>query len=324
MGRAFYLSAVAASALGAITIVTIGACTNLDGLATSGTTIDTDSGTKPKDAGGDSTLGDGGVTPVKDRCDPTAAFGPPSLVTAFDATADYVKGAILAPGELEVFYLKYDSLASDWELRHARREAVDGARANWGSVVTIGLPTTPDGFLSLTAGGLKLYYWTVGNNFKMTRASANIDTFGTPAKYDVTSSPQAHFVESDDVAYFSKLEGDSGFEKFLKRGSVNTNGFSFTSTTVPSVHLAGFSDQYPVLNATETALYFSSNRPGGRGLADVWVARRQNKQAEFGAPVHVPELSTDEPDQVTWVSDDECVVFLDRASHVYTARRPGL
>lgn len=321
MGRAFYLSAVAATALASSALGTIGACTNLDGLATSGTTIDTDGGTKPKDAGRDGTLPDGGVPPVQGRCDPTAAFGPPSLVTAFDATSDYVKGAILAPNELEVFYLRYIPPTSDWELRHARREAVDGA---WGSVVTISLPTTPDGFLSLTAGGLKLYYWTVGNNYKTTRASASIDTFGIPAKYDVTSSPQAHFVESDDVAYFSKIEGDGGFEKFLKRGSVNTNGFSFTSTTVPSVHLAGFSDQYPVLNALETALYYSSNRPGGRGLADVWVARRQSKQAEFGAPVHVPELSTDEPDQVTWVSDDECVVFLDRASHVYTARRPRL
>lgn len=87
------------------------------------------------------------------------------------------------------------------------------------------------------------------------------------------------------------------------------------------MHQATFSDERPILNTTETALYFSSNRPGGKGLADIWVSRRQSKQGEFGAPVHVPELSTEEPDQITWVSDDECRVFLDRASHVYLARR---
>jgi len=314
---AFYLWVVVATACW---VVVATACTNLDGLATSGGGIDVDSGPRPKDAGVDTAIPDGGAT-TKERCDPTAAFGAPTLVNAFDATADYVKGAILSTNELEVFYLKYNSPSSDWELRHARREKVDGA---WGNVVTIGLTITPDGFLSLTAGGLKLYYWTINTNYKTTRASASLDTFTEPSKYDVASGPQAHFVESDDLAYFSKLEGDAGFEKFLKRGSVNTGGFSFTATTVPNVHQAGFSDQTPVLNSTETSLYFGSNRPGGRGLADVWVSRRQTKQVEFGAPVHVPELSTDEPDQVTWVSDDECVVFLDRASHVYTARRPPL
>lgn len=321
MGRAFYLSAVAATALMTGAMGTIGACTNLDGLATNGTTIDTEGGTKPKEAGGgDSTLPDSGV---KQRCDPTVAFGSPTLVTAFDPTADYVKGAILAPGELEVFYLKYNTPVSNWELRHARRSAVD---AEWGTVVTIDLPTTPDGFLSLTASGLKLYYWTADTNFRTTRPSVTVDTFAAPTRYDVASGPRAHFVDADDVAYFAKPEGDGAFETFLKRAPVTTNGFSSKPTTVPKVHMAGSSDDNPVLNRAETALYFSSNRPGGFStvVSDIWVARRPDKQADFGAPVHVPELSTANPDQVTWVSDDECVVFLDRASHVYTARRPAL
>lgn len=304
--RAFYVWVIAAAA-----------CTDLSGLATGGS--DLDGSVRPKDAGSDAVQSaDGSPPPIVRSCDPTAAFGPPVRVDHFDGTADYVKGAILSPNELEVFYLKYNPPASDWELRHARREKVDDP---WGTVVTIGLPTTPDGALSLTASGLKLYYWTVGSNYKTTRVSINVDTFVLPSKYDVTSGPQAHLVASDDMAYFSKVEGDAGFEKFLKRATANTGGFSLTATTVPNVHQATFSDDHPVLNTTETALYFSSNRPGGKGLADIWVSRRQSKQGEFGAPVHVPELSTDEPDQITWVSDDECRVFLDRASHVYVATR---
>ena len=89
-----------------------------------------------------------------------------------------------------------------------------------------------------------------------------------------------------------------------------------------NIHIPGVSDQRPVLNASETTMYFASNRPGGRGLDDVWVARRASKQDEFGPGTHVRELSTPDPDYVTWVSDDDCVIMLDRASHVYTAKRP--
>ena len=103
----------------------------------------------------------------------------------------------------------------------------------------------------------------------------------------------------------------------------HTSGYTFSQAKqVDNVHIPGVSDQRPVLNASETIMYFGSNRSGGRGLDDVWVARRASKQDEFGPGVHVRELSTPDPDYVTWVSDDDCVVMLDRASHIYVAKRP--
>ncbi len=297
------------------------ACADLGGLADESAPPDLDGGKTTKDSGGRSDGGlpaDSGPEEPTSRCDPAKPFDAPTLVTEFDPQADFVKAAIMSSDELEAFYLRFDTAKSDWILRHARRPSRDAA---WGSIVDEPVTPTPDAYLSLTAGGLKLYFWTLESNYKATRSSTT-EPFGAPEKFDVASGPGAHFVDADDMAYFSRYEGDATVVGRIRRATVNAYGFSTTSSYVPNIWVDGASDSRPVLNRSETVMYFASNRPGGRGLADVWVARRPSKQDEFGAGIHVRELSTDQPDAVTWASDDDCVVLLERASHVYTARRP--
>lgn len=304
---------------GFIVLLFVAACASVDGLATE---PDLPDGGRPTKDGGRTDGGlpeDSGPLPPTARCDPNKPFDPPALVAELDAQAKFVKGAVMTPDEREAFYLRYDEAASEWVLRHARRESREGA---WTSVADEAVAPTPDGYLSLTAGGLKLYFWTVGSNYEATRANATA-AFGTPEKFDVANAPGAFVVDADDTAYFARSEGDATIVSRIRRASVTSYGFSGTSTYVPNVWVDGASDSRPVLNRSETVMYFASNRPGGRGLADVWVARRASKQEELGPGIHVRELSTDEPDAVTWVSDDDCVVLLDRASHVYIARRPN-
>src|SRR5690606_589607 len=139
------------------------------------------------------------------------------------------------------------------------------------------------GFLSMSAAGRKLYYWTIGQNYRAVRSSTS-DTFGEPDTYSSPSAPWSFIVEADDTAYFAKY-GDGAAERFIHRASFDTSGYN-ASSEVPNVHVSGSNDSRPVLNASETAMYFSSNRPGGRGLDDIWVARRASKQDEFGPGVH--------------------------------------
>lgn len=273
---------------------------------------DRDSGGTPIDPDGGGPIEPGG------RCDPLKPFGAPVLVTELDPEASVTKSAVLAPGELEVFYLRYTSQAGVWDLRHARRASKDAA---WDAPVTDPLTPGAQGFLSLTAAGKKLYFWTTTENYRSVRSST-ADKFGTPTTYNTPEStpPWTFIVEADDTAYYGKL-AEGGSERFIMRASFDSFGFA-SSKAVPNVHVTGSSDNRPILNASETAMYFASNRPGGRGLDDVWVARRATKQDEFGPGIHVRELSTDDPDYVTWASDDDCVVMLDRASHIYVAQRP--
>ena len=45
-----------------------------------------------------------------------------------------------------------------------------------------------------------------------------------------------------------------------------------------------FLDGCPILSPDGRSLYMASNRPGGLGLLDIWVARREDRHSAFGAP----------------------------------------
>src|SRR6185295_1255536 len=126
----------------------------------------TDAGPKTKDGGGGLPDPDSSDPNAGKRCDVTKAFGSPELVTEFDPQANFVKGAILSKTELEAFFLTYDSTANDWILRRATRGSRDVA---FGAATDVMISPTPDAFLSLTAGGLKLYFWTTTNIYRTTR-----------------------------------------------------------------------------------------------------------------------------------------------------------
>jgi Tol biopolymer transport system component len=48
-----------------------------------------------------------------------------------------------------------------------------------------------------------------------------------------------------------------------------------------------FADFGAGLSQDGKSLYFASNRPGGLGLADLWVSQRANKNGEWGIPVNL-------------------------------------
>ena len=50
-----------------------------------------------------------------------------------------------------------------------------------------------------------------------------------------------------------------------------------------------FVDGCPILSPDGRSLYMASDRPGGHGGLDIWVARRARPRGPFGAPVNLPE-----------------------------------
>jgi WD40-like Beta Propeller Repeat len=49
-----------------------------------------------------------------------------------------------------------------------------------------------------------------------------------------------------------------------------------------------FLDGCPILSPDGLSLYMASDRPGGQGGLDIWVAHRGRKKEPFGAPVNLP------------------------------------
>jgi len=60
-----------------------------------------------------------------------------------------------------------------------------------------------------------------------------------------------------------------------------------------------FVDGCPIQSPDGLSLYLASNRPGGVGLLDIWVARREDRHGPWGAPENLGE-------PVNSAADDFC------------------
>jgi hypothetical protein len=78
-------------------------------------------------------------------------------------------------------------------------------------------------------------------------------------------------------------------------------------------------DGCPIQSPDGLSLYMASNRPGGKGGLDIWVATRPSKRAPWGAPENLPE-------PINSASDDFCPTPVGAARLFFVSRRevPGV
>ena len=81
-------------------------------------------------------------------------------------------------------------------------------------------------------------------------------------------------------------------------------------------------DNAPTFSPDGHWVYFGSDRPGGSGAMDIWVAHRQDKDDDFGweTPVNLGPLlnSPQNDDGPTYFEDEDAVVSL-----YFNSQRPG-
>ena len=75
-----------------------------------------------------------------------------------------------------------------------------------------------------------------------------------------------------------------------------------------------FLDGCPIESPDGLSLYLASNRPGGQGLLDIWVARRTSRDAPFGAPENLGE-------GVNSAADDFCPTPVRGGGLFFVSRR---
>jgi hypothetical protein len=73
-------------------------------------------------------------------------------------------------------------------------------------------------------------------------------------------------------------------------------------------------DGCPIQSPDGLSLYMASNRPGGKGLLDIWVATRASTNDRWGAPVNLPE-------PINSAADDFCPTPIHGDGLLFVSRR---
>ncbi|MBI4521182.1 MAG: PD40 domain-containing protein [Gemmatimonadetes bacterium] len=112
---------------------------------------------------------------------------------------------------------------------------------------------------------------------------------------------------------------DPGAAKHGATASIASSRFSEWSAPEnlgPTVN-SPFVDFTPEISRDGLSLYFSSNRPGGFGLTDLWVSRRSSVDDPWGAPVNLgPTINTSGTEGAPHLSRDGHQLF-------FASSRPG-
>ena len=130
------------------------------------------------------------------------------------------------------------------------------------------------------------------------------------------------------VIYFnSRRAGGLGIGDIWMATRASTNDPFGAPTAVVELNTAS-DETTPEISGDGLTIYFSSDRPGGMGYLDVYVATRPSRAAQWSAPVHVAEVSTLYADESPCVDAAGTTMFLDseRADgtydKIYMATRP--
>jgi len=124
--------------------------------------------------------------------------------------------------------------------------------------------------------------------------------FGTPKNLgpEINSAQDEYAVEVSDDG-LCLLYSDSPFA-WRPGGKGNIDIWMVTRTTTdqpfgPPINVSELNTSYhdfsPTLSVDGLTVFFSSNRPGGRGDMDLWMARRPTKDETFGQPVNIGSVN---------------------------------
>ncbi|MCB0559032.1 MAG: PD40 domain-containing protein [Lewinellaceae bacterium] len=152
---------------------------------------------------------------------------------------------------------------------------------------------------------------------------AELDPNGIPLKpesFSLRINSQLHegpvsFNRDGDMMYFTRNNLIQGVQKADSKGRVGmkiyqaTRGqFDWENVRELSFNSDEYSCMHPSLSPDGNKLYFASNRPGGQGKLDIWVAFNQNGQ--WSEPVNMgPQINTDGNEAFPFIHESGTLFF---------------
>jgi len=151
-------------------------------------------------------------------------------------------------------------------------------------MLDLGNPACCDGFPNISSDGLDLYFCSSrpdglgGDDIWVAARATRSSSFGPAENLGSTLNTSANDCEpgisSDGLTlYFAsdRNGGSGGFDIWMATRASRSERFGRAVNLGRSVN-SGFSDERPNISADGRALFFMSNRVGGRGSFDLWAA----------------------------------------------------
>jgi hypothetical protein len=299
---------------GATGIADAGAETGGDATAASDAAVDTRVDTGASDA----RASDGPGADVRTAaCNPTAAFGAPTLVAGLNSTSRE-DGLSLTSDRLIAFFSSFRGGTGTVDhIYTAARSAPDQTFGTPAPVTSImGSATANDFAPRISPDGLRLYFSSTRSGarhiFLATRGTLLTD-FVTPAQVAVVNSAAEEFDEhltgdEQTMVFASTRAGGLGVaDLYVSQRTAGGFGAPALITEVSSAA----SDFLPVLSDDRLTIYFGSDRANAaaKGGSEIWIARRTTPTGIFAAPQLVADLNSPLDDYPVWISPDACTVY---------------
>jgi Tol biopolymer transport system component len=246
-------------------------------------------------------------------CDRTKPFGAPVRLAEFDAASPRATPRLSAD-ELTIYFTTRGS-GNGTDLSSAKRPSRSAPFA--GEVVLAQSSAANENDPSVSADDLSLWFHSVRNGsadiFTASRASSTAafgaETSLTVVNQAMTNEVQPYFRVAGNELWFASdrpaVAGAAGYDIYVAPRVAAVFGAPKRVAELSSAS----QDQHPQISEDGKTIIFSSDRAGGKGKLDVWMATRADASGAFDKPVPLTELNSANVDQAGWLSADGCRVW---------------
>jgi Tol biopolymer transport system component len=260
-----------------------------------------------KDAGAATVTPEPSVEPA--ACDVTKPFSAPTrLPGAWDPNGWYSTPR-LSPDELTIYYTTV--VGNVAKVGRATRPSITSAFGA-PSMITPEESTANDNDPSVSSDHLQIWFQSTRSGgqhiWTATRASTNTD-FGAPSMVPVVNSTaseaHAYFRKTGGELWFISTRGDAANHYHIYMSKVSGTA-SFTAP-LPVAELNSPSNDFaPQPSEKGLTMLMISDRAGGKGSFDLYIATRASTELPWNAPQPILELNTTNFESGGWLSEDGC------------------
>lgn len=189
----------------------------------------------------------------------------------------------------------------------------------FGKVTNLGAPINSqdfDGGPSVSASGLSIYFVsdrevTGGGDIWVARRNSTGEQFGNPENLGSSVNSSADEGSPSISADGLELFFDRAPEGHIFVATRPSTSSQFGEPTAIDLGRRDCCDGFPDISADGLELYFCSDRPGGSGGDDLWIATRATQSSAFAAPTNLgPILNSSANDCEPSISTDGLSLFI--------------